>query len=201
MASLTSARARNRGATASPQPTSNEVLRQDGDYDNDEKSRDKEKSGMHTQHYLPSNTALTPPLTQRPFGSTTSAGMHSASPSSATTGWVTSGSYVDKGKGKGKASSGKVGTGPLRDYGGGLGVVGNGEFKLLLAMTGLASVVRLWRLNRPNSVVFDEVHFGGEISIECPCTVSFGLQPSGLFMQASQLSTSRPNSSWMFILH
>lgn len=75
---------------------------------------------------------------------------------------MTSGSYTgDKTKIKGKTAA-KVGTGPLRDYGGGLGVVGHGEFKLLLLIVLLAGVVRLWRLDRPASVVFDEVHFGGE---------------------------------------
>ena len=57
---------------------------------------------------------------------------------------------------------GGPGAGPLRVYGGGLGVIGNGEIKLLLLVTLLAGVVRLWRLDRPDSVVFDEVHFGGE---------------------------------------
>lgn len=101
----------------------------------------------------------------RPFGSTTplSNGYHATN--AATSGWVTSEAYVDKGKGKPSASGhhGKTGNGPLRDYGGGLGVVGQGEFKLLLAVTALASVVRLWRIDRPASVVFDEVHFGGAL--------------------------------------
>lgn len=36
----------------------------------------------------------------------------------------------------------------------------SGEFKLLILITVLASFIRLFRLSQPNSVVFDEVHFG-----------------------------------------
>ncbi|KAL1662924.1 glycosyltransferase family 39 protein [Schizophyllum commune] len=36
----------------------------------------------------------------------------------------------------------------------------SGEWKLLLAIIGLACWVRLWHISWPNSVVFDEVHFG-----------------------------------------
>jgi len=32
---------------------------------------------------------------------------------------------------------------------------------LLVGLTVVASVVRLWNINYPDSVVFDEVHFGG----------------------------------------
>jgi dolichyl-phosphate-mannose--protein O-mannosyl transferase len=32
---------------------------------------------------------------------------------------------------------------------------------LVIGLTVLASVVRLWKINYPDSVVFDEVHFGG----------------------------------------
>jgi dolichyl-phosphate-mannose-protein mannosyltransferase len=32
---------------------------------------------------------------------------------------------------------------------------------LVILVTVLATVVRLWNLNYPDSVVFDEVHFGG----------------------------------------
>ncbi|KAF8919457.1 glycosyltransferase family 39 protein [Mucidula mucida] len=42
---------------------------------------------------------------------------------------------------------------------GGLNLTG-GEWKLLIMLSLLASSVRLFRLSKPNSVVFDEVHFG-----------------------------------------
>lgn len=32
---------------------------------------------------------------------------------------------------------------------------------LVISLTVLAAVVRLWRIDYPTSVVFDEVHFGG----------------------------------------
>ncbi|KAF8590299.1 glycosyltransferase family 39 protein [Ramaria rubella] len=38
--------------------------------------------------------------------------------------------------------------------------ISSGEFKLLIGICVLAAGVRLFRLSRPNSVVFDEVHFG-----------------------------------------
>ncbi|KAG0246102.1 hypothetical protein BGX31_004523 [Mortierella sp. GBA43] len=37
----------------------------------------------------------------------------------------------------------------------------NSELLIVLAITGLALVVRLWAIGYPTSVVFDEVHFGG----------------------------------------
>lgn len=43
---------------------------------------------------------------------------------------------------------------------GGLGKIGSGEFKVLIAVVLVACAVRLFRLGKPNSVVFDEVHFG-----------------------------------------
>ncbi|GAA5998507.1 hypothetical protein JCM5350_006501 [Sporobolomyces pararoseus] len=36
-----------------------------------------------------------------------------------------------------------------------------GETRVLLGLTLLGAVVRLWKIGRPSSVVFDEVHFGG----------------------------------------
>ncbi|KIM22442.1 glycosyltransferase family 39 protein, partial [Serendipita vermifera MAFF 305830] len=41
-----------------------------------------------------------------------------------------------------------------------LGKIGSGEFKVLIAVVLVACAVRLFRLGKPNSVVFDEVHFG-----------------------------------------
>ena len=73
---------------------------------------------------------------------------------------------------------GKVSQGPIDFLGGGFNI-SSGEFKLLIVVTLLATVVRLWKLSRPTSVVcvisllghyipnwqimssFDEVHFGG----------------------------------------
>ena len=169
MASLTSARARNNRAAnssagspsaghvesfeaagATPQDGHNNVemytRRQPQQHDDDD------SKGLDKHSYA-----------SRPFGSNVPLSNGHERSQSVTSGWITSGNYVDKGKGKLNASGhhSKTGNGPLRDYGGGLGVVGQGEFKLLLAITALASVVRLWRLDRPDSVVFDEVHFGG----------------------------------------
>ncbi|BGP33280.1 Dolichyl-phosphate-mannose--protein mannosyltransferase 1 [Rhodotorula toruloides] len=47
--------------------------------------------------------------------------------------------------------------------GGGLDVVQPGENRVLAGVILLGSVVRLWKIGRPSSVVFDEVHFGGYI--------------------------------------
>ncbi|KAM0786715.1 hypothetical protein ACM66B_002157 [Microbotryomycetes sp. NB124-2] len=46
--------------------------------------------------------------------------------------------------------------------GGGLNL-NKGEPRVLVGLTVLAAVVRLWKIGRPSSVVFDEVHFGGYI--------------------------------------
>lgn len=177
MASLTSARARNRGAAgvsaASQQQhqdadSSNHYNNADTAYNDDDdvdkKHHEKPYRPSH-QPTLSSSSSLhkkaTPSYSNRPFGS--SAHVPAASASAGTTsGWVTSGTYVDKGKGKANVGGAKTGNGPLRAYGGGLGSVGQGEFKLLVLIVALASVVRLWKLDRPSSVVFDEVHFGGE---------------------------------------
>lgn len=43
---------------------------------------------------------------------------------------------------------------------GALGKIGSGEVKVVIAVVLVACTVRLFRLGRPNSVVFDEVHFG-----------------------------------------
>lgn len=130
----------------------------DGADDMDEKKLEKPYRAPHQPSMSQSHKKATPSYSQRPFGS--SAHVPAAN-AAATSGWITSGSYVDKGKGKANGSA-KTGSGPLRAYGGGLGVVGQGEFKLLVMVVALASVVRLWKLDRPSSVVFDEVHFGGE---------------------------------------
>ncbi|GAA5992376.1 hypothetical protein JCM11641_002142 [Rhodosporidiobolus odoratus] len=45
--------------------------------------------------------------------------------------------------------------------GGGLEGLQKGETRVLLGLTLLGSVVRYWKIGRPGSVVFDEVHFGG----------------------------------------
>ncbi|GAA6010077.1 hypothetical protein JCM10207_007548 [Rhodosporidiobolus poonsookiae] len=47
--------------------------------------------------------------------------------------------------------------------GGGLDAVQKGETRVLLGLTLLGAVVRYWKIGRPDSVVFDEVHFGGYI--------------------------------------
>ncbi|GAA5961088.1 hypothetical protein JCM21900_006701 [Sporobolomyces salmonicolor] len=44
--------------------------------------------------------------------------------------------------------------------GGGLNLA-KGESRVLLGLTLLGAVVRFWKIGRPSSVVFDEVHFGG----------------------------------------
>ncbi|KAK4049599.1 Dolichyl-phosphate-mannose--protein mannosyltransferase 1 [Microbotryomycetes sp. JL201] len=44
--------------------------------------------------------------------------------------------------------------------GGGLNL-STGETRVVAGLTVLAAVVRLWKIGRPSSVVFDEVHFGG----------------------------------------
>jgi dolichyl-phosphate-mannose-protein mannosyltransferase len=44
--------------------------------------------------------------------------------------------------------------------GGGLGKMTSGEWKVLIAVVVVAWFVRLYRISKPNSVVFDEVHFG-----------------------------------------
>ncbi|GAA5849104.1 hypothetical protein JCM8547_006446 [Rhodosporidiobolus lusitaniae] len=45
--------------------------------------------------------------------------------------------------------------------GGGLEHLQRGESRVLLGLTLLGAVVRYWKIGRPSSVVFDEVHFGG----------------------------------------
>lgn len=45
--------------------------------------------------------------------------------------------------------------------GGGLQDLSRGEARVVLVFMAFATVVRLWKLGRPSSVVFDEVHFGG----------------------------------------
>lgn len=166
MASLTSARARNRGVSGSPAVhDSQHETGQFQDIVDDEDGDKKFEKPYRSLHQPSSSTAhkkATPSHSLRPFGS--SAHVPAAN-AAATSGWVTSGTYVDKGKGKaGSNTIAKTGNGPLRAYGGGLGSVGQGEFKLLVMIVALASVVRLWKLDRPSSVVFDEVHFGGEYS-------------------------------------
>jgi dolichyl-phosphate-mannose-protein mannosyltransferase len=47
-----------------------------------------------------------------------------------------------------------------RAPGGAFGKITSGEFKVLIAVVLVACAVRLFRLGKPNSVVFDEVHFG-----------------------------------------
>ncbi|GAA99268.1 glycosyltransferase family 39 protein [Mixia osmundae IAM 14324] len=64
-------------------------------------------------------------------------------------------------KGKGKRTSAVQDGGPLDFLGGGLEVLSAGEVKVLVGVLLLACWVRLWHLDRPSSVVFDEVHFGG----------------------------------------
>lgn len=177
MASLTSARARNRGGgggglSGSTQHQQHQDTQEGDAYnsvpfdDDDDKKHEKPlyrpgHSASSSQSAVPAHKKASPSYSQshRPFGS--SAHVPSANAASATSGWITSGTYVDKGKGKANGGAAKTGNGPLRAYGGGLGSVGPGEFKLLVIIVALASVVRLWKLDRPSSVVFDEVHFGG----------------------------------------
>ncbi|GAA5856995.1 hypothetical protein JCM9279_007304, partial [Rhodotorula babjevae] len=45
--------------------------------------------------------------------------------------------------------------------GGGLEAMQHGESRILLGLTLVGAVVRYWKIGRPSSVVFDEVHFGG----------------------------------------
>jgi dolichyl-phosphate-mannose-protein mannosyltransferase len=164
--SLTSARARNRGATSSPAAADNHQYNNNND-SSDSEDRKKPSSSSSPQSHT--HRKATPSYSSRPFGSSAHVPAASASVNATTSGWITSGSYTttDKGKGKlgGSAGNAKSGNGPLRAYGGGLGAVGQGEFKLLVVVVMLASVVRLWKLDRPSSVVFDEVHFGGELGV------------------------------------
>lgn len=171
--SLTGARARNRGVANGSQPvgaseywTSSDGNARDGANDDDDYDAKDEKRQHNMFPVAPAAVPYAAPAS-RPFGSATAATKLDASINGSdgkglASGWVTSGAYKgDRGKGKLKPNAG----GPLRDYGGGLGVVGQGEFKLLVVVTLLASVVRLWRLDRPSSVVFDEVHFGGQCQL------------------------------------
>ncbi|KPV74430.1 glycosyltransferase family 39 protein [Rhodotorula graminis WP1] len=41
----------------------------------------------------------------------------------------------------------------------------HGESRILLGLTLVGAVVRYWKIGRPSSVVFDEVHFGGFVSL------------------------------------
>jgi dolichyl-phosphate-mannose-protein mannosyltransferase len=47
-----------------------------------------------------------------------------------------------------------------RSWRGGLGRITSGEWKVIIAVVLVACSVRLFRLGQPDSVVFDEVHFG-----------------------------------------
>ena len=171
MPALTNTRARNRGGHAAAQSHANgttavhdedDTPRMNGkdSYDDLDEKRRQGNSSPRMYEKSPSS---------RPFGSnvnTASSGydgtLSSSGKERSSDSWVTSEDLKNE---KAKARAGKPGlsgNGPLRDYGGGMGVVGQGEFKLLVVVTLLAAVVRLWRLDRPSSVVFDEVHFGGE---------------------------------------
>lgn len=187
MASLTSARARRgagRDGSVSPVMGGGAAeFRHDGSnglgQEQDEEDNSKDKDGYRGKSTYPPTLypEKSPAPSSRPFGSTTPSHSNHHHHAGSTSGWITSGNYVDKGKSSkpqrassalsGSASAsgmhenGKTGSGPLRLYGGGLGSVSHGEFKLLIVVTLLASVVRLWKLDRPASVVFDEVHFGG----------------------------------------
>lgn len=182
MASLTSARARNRGGGGGGGATSPIPLQQDEQWTGGDDSKGLDKSGLGSSNGGSSSSSY-PPSSQpsslsdaaATSGWVTSGQGHSNSKAGTAKGKGkgralmgngngNSSDYVDKAGSHGKdghAALHKGGGGPLRFYGGGLGVVGPGEFKLLLLVTLLASVVRLWRLDRPASVVFDEVHFGG----------------------------------------
>ena len=65
---------------------------------------------------------------------------------------------------KEKATSRSASVGPLTRLGGGLDRLTRIECFILLGLTVLATIVRLWRIDRPDSVVFDEVHFGGKFT-------------------------------------
>lgn len=183
--SLTSARARNRGVHGGGGATS-PIPPQDEHWDRkDDDSKGLDKSGLGSSGSSYPSAQLSPLSDAATSGWVTSGqqqGHHHGSSSSignsnsktgrgakgkgrALTGNGNPSDYVDKAGSHGRDGHAahllKGGGGPLRFYGGGLGVVGQGEFKLLLLVTLLASVVRLWRLDRPASVVFDEVHFGG----------------------------------------
>ncbi|BGP49458.1 Dolichyl-phosphate-mannose--protein mannosyltransferase 1 [Rhodotorula kratochvilovae] len=48
-----------------------------------------------------------------------------------------------------------------RRCGGGLDQIQHGESRVIAGLVLLGAVVRYWKIGRPSSVVFDEVHFGG----------------------------------------
>ena len=64
---------------------------------------------------------------------------------------------------------------------------------LVIGLTVLASVVRLWNINYPDSVVFDEVHFGGFASKYSHYAYCDG--------KLTRLDTLRVLSLWTSILH
>ena len=43
-------------------------------------------------------------------------------------------------------------------------VINKSEFKLIFILSFIAFIVRCYRLGSPPSVVFDEVHFGGQVT-------------------------------------
>jgi hypothetical protein len=63
---------------------------------------------------------------------------------------------------------------------------------LVIALTVIATVVRLWRINYPTSVVFDEVHFGG-FATKYQSLTRVGLG------RVLIVDTSKVDSSWMYI--
>jgi hypothetical protein len=65
---------------------------------------------------------------------------------------------------------------------------------LVIALTVIAAAVRLYKINYPTSVVFDEVHFGGFATKYHPFPTRRNVK------QALIVGTSKVNFSWMFIL-
>ena len=63
---------------------------------------------------------------------------------------------------------------------------------LAIGLTVVAAVVRLWRLNYPTSVVFDEVHFGG-FATKYPSLTRF------VVGRVLTVDTSKAASSWTCI--
>jgi len=79
------------------------------------------------------------------------------------------------------------------------------DYKIMLAITAVSALVRLFRIYQPSSVVFDEVQYVLRSNPHSPDSgiPSCSGAADGIINTASAVSlrsTSRANSSWTFIL-
>lgn len=74
------------------------------------------------------------------------------------------------------------------------------DYQVMLLVTVIGAVVRLFRIYQPTSVVFDEVQYAQCTLLTAHNSWKTNLLSSFLALEASPPSTSTANSSWMSIL-